>query len=112
MPDVPAEDRAAVVGESSLENAWSDLYTFEKETLRPLLYRVFGAANFEGEQTVTHEQIGRLTIWATEIATLTGAMKADVENLQEAVVRDFTSIINDGKQCDEPHFDRFGRRNA
>jgi hypothetical protein len=102
VPQLPTADE--------LSDAWAKLADVEEDTLKPIMRSVFEALNFEGEQKITFEQIGRLGAWASEIEPMAKRIAEQAGKVQEAALSDLPPIATEGSNPHEPRFDRWGTR--
>lgn len=95
-----------------LREAWTKLADVEVEFLDPILHSVFEALNFEGEQSITFDQIGRLGAWADSIEATASGIARLAANVKETAFSDLPAIATsiDGNNPHAPRFDRWGTR--
>ena len=87
------------------------IHAFIEEEVQAVTYAVFGAVNYEGEQAVTFEQVGKLATWARFIRSIhLEPLVEHFRNLEKTVLDDLSVIVVEGEQQVLPEFDEHGYR--
>jgi hypothetical protein len=93
----------------ALEEAWTKFADLNEHVLDPIIYGVYKALSFEGDQKITYDQIGQLGAWAWEIESFCVDLKKHTANIKEACVRDLPPIARAGSNPHQPRFNEWGR---
>jgi hypothetical protein len=110
---LPALDKAVpqLPDAEKLDTLERAIHAFIEEEISPVTEAVFKACNYEGAQTVTFEQVGRLVTWARDVRRFhIEPLLEHLQNFEEAVLDDLPNIALVGKQELTPKFDDHGYR--
>jgi len=87
------------------------IHAFIEEQIEPVTYAVFAACNYEDEQAVTFEEVGRLVTWARDVRRFhIKPLLEHLQNLEEAILDELPNIAIAGKQELGPKFNNHGYR--
>jgi hypothetical protein len=106
----PGYEGAELPDADALSDAWTALADVEEHVLDPIMHSVFRALNYEGEQTITFDQIGRLAAFAREIEGMAAGIQKLAKTTQEACLNDLPPIAKTGNNPHQPRFTPFGTR--
>jgi hypothetical protein len=115
MPDAPTTQtlppQVLLPPAEKLDALERAIHAFIEDEIEPITRSVFSASNYEDEQEVTFEDVGRLVTWARDVRRFhIEPLLEHLQNLEEAVLDDLPNIVHAGKQELAPKFDKRGYR--
>jgi hypothetical protein len=112
VPVLPTIEEMAAAWEAcsdALEGQSAREAAANESGLAQLKGRVLAVTNFEDDQEVTFDQVGRLLGWCDDVRGLLECSLRDLSVIEKSLI-DLARIASEGRG-DVPHFDEQGRSN-